>query len=308
MKYTFRIKFNRAPSSPILTDASEIQLPAPEAGICLSLRAMSNKSLKDAEQWALFGEGYKSETDARDAGNRFQDTLILAFGKLLLGVHFGTRPKRGLRLAHVESKPPGKAFLDVDGLSVYPSDPNLLFVNLSGGPFVTVTSPDRFQAAFRSALEQGRPLTCRERIAFNLFSASYFQPKDDTRFLLQIMAVEALIEQEPKSDEAIAYVTDFIAKINASPLADHEKSSLIGSLGLLQKESITQAGRRLATRILGQKLYNGKPAPTFFSDAYSLRGALVHGDLPEPEAISRISTHMELFVSDLLTIPLLGSV
>src|SRR5215813_7554864 len=154
MKYTFRIKFNRAPSSPILTDASDIQLPAPEAGISLSLRAMSNKSLKDAEQWALFGEGYKSETDARDAGNRFQDTLMLAFGKLLLGVDFGTRPERGLRLAHVDSKPPHQAFPDVNGLSVYPSDSNPAFVKLSG-IFVTKTSPDLFQATFRSALEKG---------------------------------------------------------------------------------------------------------------------------------------------------------
>jgi len=299
MKYTFRIKFNRASPSPILTDASEIQLPAPEAGISLSLRAMSNKSLKDAEQWALFGEGYKSETDARHAGNCFQDTLMLVFGKLLLGVDFGTRPKRGLRLAHVESKPPGKAFIDVDGLSVYPSDPNLLFMKLSGTP-VTQTSPDLFQAAFRSALEQGRPLTCRERTAFNLFSASYFQPEDDGRFLLQVMAVEALIEQMPKSDEAIAYVIDFIEEIKVSPLADKEKSSLVGSLHWLLKESLTQAGKRLVTSVLGQTLYDGKPAPTFFSYAYSLRSALVHGKLPAPEAISSITAPMERFVSDLL--------
>src|ERR1700748_415369 len=43
MNYTFRIKFNRGPSNTILTDASNIQLPAPEAGISLSLCATANK-------------------------------------------------------------------------------------------------------------------------------------------------------------------------------------------------------------------------------------------------------------------------
>ena len=58
MSYTFRIKFNRAPATTILTDASEIELPAPKTGISLALRATSGKSLKDDARWALIGQGY----------------------------------------------------------------------------------------------------------------------------------------------------------------------------------------------------------------------------------------------------------
>jgi hypothetical protein len=47
VSYTFRIRFNRALATTILTDAPEIQLPAPEAGVSLALRATSGKSLKD---------------------------------------------------------------------------------------------------------------------------------------------------------------------------------------------------------------------------------------------------------------------
>jgi hypothetical protein len=84
-------RFNRAPATTIRTDAAEIQLPPPEAGVSLALRATSGKPLQEDEKWALVGEGYKSDKDAWEAGSRIQDILVLMLAKLRIGANFGNR-------------------------------------------------------------------------------------------------------------------------------------------------------------------------------------------------------------------------
>jgi hypothetical protein len=187
---------------------------------------------------------------------------------------------------------------------VYLSDPKPKFVAFA--PKLTIAKdPDKFKQTFLFALKQGRPLTARERHSSNLFLASYFQPAANSRFLLQVMAVEALIEPAAKSSDAIAYVDDFIKQLNNSNLSEVEKRSLRGGLDRLRQELITQAGRRLAAQILGDRNYDDKSASKFIDEAYNLRHKLVHGGVSAFEDISRITAPMELFVSDLLTVPLL---
>jgi hypothetical protein len=85
-----------------------------------------------------------------------------------------------------------------------------------------------------------------------------------------------------------------------------KKNSLIGSLRWLRDESISHAGKRLATETLGDKTYDGKKAAKSFSHGYSLRSNLVHGNMLYPtfDEISGVVATLETFVSDLLTISL----
>jgi hypothetical protein len=228
--YTFRIRFNRSPATTILTEAPEIQIPAPEAGVSLALRATSGKSLKDEERWALVGEGYKSEKDARDAGSRMQDILVIVFAKLRIGANFGNRsPIHGqyaktlftqVGLLQTQQLLGDERHLnDEPGLSVYSSYPKPKFIAYAP-PVAIAKNPDNVQNTFISGLKQGRPLTDRERIASELFFASFFQSSPDVRFLLLVMAVEALIEKRPKSKEAVAYVDNFVTQIKSSNIAE----------------------------------------------------------------------------------------
>ena len=316
MSYTFRIRFNRATATTILTDAPEVQLPAPETGISLTLRTTSGKSLKDDEGWALVGEGYRSDRDAWEAGSRIQDILVLALAKLRIGANFGNRAPIHGQYIKTQFTPEGlqstqhllkdeRHLNDDPGLSVYLSVPRPKFISYT--PLVLIAKElDNLKNTFVSVLTRGRPPTPRERVALELFFASFFQSSADVRFLLLVMAVEALIEPRPKSTEAVAYIDDFITEIKYSEIIESEKSSLIGSLKYIRDELINQAGKRLAERILGDALYDGRCAPVFFSHCYDLRSKLVHGKTPSLEEISRMGAHLEVFVSDLLTIPLLG--
>ncbi len=179
VSYTFRLRFNRAPVTTILTDAPEIVLPAPEAGVSLALRATSGKSLKDDEGWALVGEGYRSEQDAREAGSRLQNILALALARLRIGANFGNRaPIHGQYiktqftlegLQQTQQLLKDERHLNDDpGLSVYLSEPKPKFVSFTL-PFSIAKNPGNVEDTFRSVLTLEPPLTTRERVAFDLF-------------------------------------------------------------------------------------------------------------------------------------------
>jgi hypothetical protein len=329
VSYTFRIRFDHSPFETILSEASEIKLPTSDAGVSLCLRTTSGNSLKDDEAWALVGEGYASEENARAAGTRALDTLMVTFTRLLLGADFGNQvPIRGqftaegLRRAE-ELLNEERLLDDFYGLSVFLSDPRPKFVRQPLAVFIC-KDPGKFQHTFLSALAKWRPLTRRQRMPFILFLLSHFEHASFSRFLIQMMAVEALIKTARKPRETIAFIDLLIDKARNSSLAEQEKTSLINGIGTLKTQSITDAGQQLANSILGDRSYDDKSAGEFFRFAYGLRSRLVHGNISAFIDLTRISgssrpeipmrapsrvldaAPMELFVSDLLTVPLLG--
>ena len=81
-------------------------------------------------------------------------------------------------------------------------------------------------------------------------------------------------------------------------------SSLILLFPSLRLESISAAGRALASKRLGERRYLEMPAPRFFTECYDARSRLVHGrDPPEYKELGRLAASLEVFVSDLLIQP-----
>ena len=254
------------------TALSQIDIAVEEPGITLSLRASSpGKSIRDAEQWSLIGEGYKSEHEASAAGVRFQDALLITLAKMRVGVDFGGRtPKGGITAYGQEllSNQTGQRVLNnVHGLMVYTSVPKPLFFEMKASGVIGRTIQSFDKRYFSTPQPR---LSDRDRLALTLFHASFFQPTADTKFLVLVMAIEALIKHNPKSSVAIRYVDIFKEIINGSSLPDDEKNSLVGSLKWLRDESINQAGKRLVKERLGDKNFQNKPAPKFFSHVYAL--------------------------------------
>jgi hypothetical protein len=310
MQYAFRIRFNRSPSSTLQTDLSEINISQPEANIALSLRAaLAGESIKDAKQWALFGEGYTSADEAEEAGKRFQDTLMIALAKMRIGVDFGDLPPKGAsaeyRLGVLVPGGQRRLLDDVHGLQVFLAEPKPIFIGVGIPTVISTQSLLSFQKEFGDATTQNRRLTDRERLAFSLFNASYFEARAESRLLLLVMAIEAIIDPLPKSRKAVQHVDRFIEEIKHSSLDPDERASLIGSSKWLRDESISKAGKRLVCERLGNKSYNDIAAPAFFSKVYSMRSKLVHGGTPFPtfSDISVMAGHLMEFVSDLLIAP-----
>jgi len=149
----------------------------------------------------------------------------------------------------------------------------------------------------------------REQLAYDLHSASFSEENADARFLMLMMALETLIEQESRSEAAVAHLERLIADTRAGDLPPGEVASLAGSLEeLAKRESVGSAGRRLA-RTLGDTEYlPGEPPPVFFTRCYELRSALVHGHYPRADRgeVGGRAAPLEGFVGDLLGAALLG--
>jgi hypothetical protein len=198
---------------------------------------------------------------------------------------------------------------DVHGLMVFETAPPPRFV--SGASDVTLiqaTPGGRFERVFKWAISHPYTLSEKERLSLELYNASFFEWSQQARFLLLIMAVEALLDLAPRSENARVHVEHLIGLTEASTdLTSDEKQSLLGSLKWLLDESIGQAGRKLARERLGTRQYMGQSAAKFFTHCYKMRSALVHGNIPAPtqREIQRTAPELELFVSHLLAGPLL---
>lgn len=312
MSYTFRIRFNRSPHDTLESNDPELLMPIPNTGINVSLRNPKiDQPIKDADQLVLTGDGYSSEEAAAEAGILFQTALKVALARVRVGADFGERAAKSFFTPHglrmIEEQSGQKVLNNVHGLMVFPSEPKPRFGSMNP-QMVRGTSPHGFKAAFICAIEKQPSLTDREQLAYSLFNASFFQRTAESRFLLLVMAIEALIDPLLRSQEGLDHVDKLIEETTAANILPAEKVSMIGALRWLRNESINQAGKRLASNRLGSRHYSDESAPEYFSYCYKIRSDLVHGNLPTPtfEEVGSVAGTLEVFVSDLLTMPFLG--
>jgi hypothetical protein len=161
--------------------------------------------------------------------------------------------------------------------------------------------------AFDFAIQQPIQLSLREKLSIDLFNTSFFQQSEDVRYLLLVMAIEALLESEPRPANALGHVEKLMGITKESKeLTVTEKESLLGSLRWLKNQSINHQGRKIAKDRIGSKLYSGKSPEDFFSYCYHIRSRLVHGDTSDAitKEIRSVVSTLEIFVSDLLAGPL----
>jgi len=98
------------------------------------------------------------------------------------------------------------------------------------------------------------------------------------RFILQVSAIECLIDQESVSKDIIDILDRAIKEVCNSKIDKNEKDSIQGSLRFLKKESIKRSGKNLIRELFknsGESFSNLAPEE-FFSKAYDLRSKLVH--------------------------------
>lgn len=310
--YVFRIRVDRSPRDTINCSEQEISLVEGGDGHRIYLTGKNaGQSLKQTEQYSLFGTGYASESEAKVAGEQYETALLISLAHVRVGADFGYRAAKSIvthdGLRHLEEVHGERMLNDVHGLMVYARAPRPKFATFHAN-LLRGANLEKFVQAFKSAAAARSQLDERERLAYSLFNSSFFQPTADSRFLLLVMSVEALIEPADRSAEARSHVDALIAATKSAAIPESERESMLGSLSWLRKESINQAGRHLASTRLAGRAYKGKSAADFFTYVYQLRSSLVHGSIPSPtfEQVSAAAAPLEVFVSELLTCHVLG--
>lgn len=307
MSFSFRIRFKLPARIRIGIDLhtwllSEVNM-IPE----ITLRSMNSKTTISSSIDLVFrGDGYNSENEASLAAEEFKDAITITFSKLRIGADFGERaPKSaftniGLKMLENDSGYQ-RVLNDVHGTMLFETEPLTRFANLQADALLT-KGKDDFINTLEETVKLHNKLLPENRLAFELFSASFFQPSADARLLMLMMGVETLIRPKPRSDLARKHVLQLIQLTNDSKILDKkEKKSLTGTLIWLVNESINQTGRKLAARLGTHKYLNMNPV-SFFSYCYDIRSKLVHGSVPRPsrDEVDIAAVNLEAFLGDIL--------
>lgn len=176
----------------------------------------------------------------------------------------------------------------------------VLFIGMSATG-VRAPSFESLRNALQSTVDSTPELDDRERLAFDLYAASFSEESADARFLMLMMALETLVKQHPRNREAQDLIASFETTTRSSGLSQPDIDSISGALNTLRNESIGSAGRRLAS-MLRETGYRGEDAKTFFTECYTLRSRLVHGDNTRPSQleIGVRAASLETFVADII--------
>jgi hypothetical protein len=313
VSFCFRIRFRVGERVGLETSADELVLAGRrgEAERVILRPCVDAVALQDADWLCVRGHGYETREKGEAAAVEWATRLRLAFSLLRMGADFGLRaPKSvvteyGLRMVE-ESSGHSRALSDVYGIMVFECEPKPVFASISAK--AKVGKPvDKLLALLDAAADADVTMGDRDELAFDLYSASFFERSADARFLMLMMSLETLIEQESRSAPVATHVARLVAATrDADDIPQLDREAIIGSLRALQQESVGQADRRLA-RSLGEREYMGESPPTFFARCYELRSSLVHGHYPRPEfgEVGTRAANLEGFVGDLLGAPLL---
>lgn len=313
MAYSFRIRFNRSPTDTIQSAENKLSVPLNDKSLSVILRAgQDNLLIQESDQLVLVGSGYQTENEATTASYRLQNALMVALARVRVGADFGHRAAKGMFTSNglklLEDQFGQRVLEDIHGLMVFQSDPTPCFVSMNT-KITRGAIPENFISALTQSITLQPQISERDLLAYILFNASFFQPHADSRLLLLVMSIEALLEPVLRSTAAQNHVDSLIKQTKSSAaLTVEERDSILGSLRWLRRESINQAGKRLTTERLGSRVYGERAASEFFSYCYQMRSNLVHGNLPVPtcEEVAAVVGTLEVFVSDLLTCPILG--
>ena len=272
MAYSFRIRFNRSPADTIQSVASELSVPVIDERLSIILRARQDDlPICDSDQLALVGSGYQTTDEANTAGSRLQDALMVALARVCVGADFGHRAAKGMFTDHglkwVGEQIGQRALNNIHGLMVFQSKPKPRFAS-TNTQMIRGASPEVFMTAITQSMILQPQITERDLLAYTLFNASFFQPTADSRFLLLVMSIEALIDPALLSSDAQNHVESLIEQTKSSSLPVEERNSTLGSLRWLRRKSINQAGKRLTAERLGSRVYSDRTATEFFSYCY----------------------------------------
>jgi len=220
-----------------------------------------------------------------------------------IGIDLGGRQPRtritaaGLQLFEKQVGGPVRA--DIHGIDVYEHIEGLSFVAINADASIGKAAAP-FVEEVAAAIASPVLLNAKQELAGEILSASYFDTSDRSRFITLVTAVEALLDPQPRPAAAQHIVAGMIQIVEQGELDEGHRASMLGSLHGLEAESIGQAGRALAERLLSGKVYERQTPAQFFNLCYGLRSSILHsGKVPAEitDFHSVCARHTHLFVT-----------
>ncbi len=280
-QYDFRLRFHLPGRDHINADAEELLVLNDSAGATIRLRSGARGSaIKDHSRASLIGGPYPSLADADAAAERAKRALLIWAVRNRAGIDLGGRRPRGVitaaGLQWLEAQFGGPVRADVHGIDAYEHVDGLVFAAFDAEASLGKAAP-AFVEQVAASITAPVPLSAKQELAGEILSASYFDASDRSRFITLITAVEALLDPKPRP----AAAQQVVAKMIQSGADEGTRAAMSRSLQWLKNESIGQAGRALADRLLPGRVYDTQPPARFFTFCYDLRSSILHfGTVP----------------------------
>ena len=184
------------------------------------------------------------------------------------------------------------------GVVVYQERGTTKFASI-GTPSISVTST--FTGVVGGWVGQPGQVTRRALIAYDLYASSRSESSSRARFLLLVMAVEALAKQSARPEAERTLVQQLIGVVKGSSLPDARRELLAGGLRILLNNSISESCRELLRDAQAEGVLADQDALDFFRDCYRIRGKIVHsGVTPTPSELTTHSNRLEEIVRKLI--------
>jgi hypothetical protein len=276
-------------------------VPANAGGPVSLVSAVSGTEIREIDSLILRSPAFDVESDARHAGKLMESAIALVGVRYRIGMDFGDRFGGGgiTRIGAARLMPGFEVINDAPGLTVYEEKPTTRFFHASA-EWQTSTPIALVQQEFARLYCSGTLLSERQLLAAQLFCASQFEATR-TRFITLSIAVEVLAERASRGLEALSFLSEVSARLDASQVPDQEKHSLRSALKDLKEESISRSCRNLISSRLPDRKYLELDAASFFGDCYRTRCQLVHdGRAAKPDTVRSTVGHFDCLVNDLI--------
>jgi hypothetical protein len=304
--FDFRVRFNFGQQDHINEPAEQIVVAEDEGGSQLLLKSgESGVAIKDRSAAALFGGPYDSEEAARTAAERARRALLIWAVRERVGIDLGDGKRRGGLTNH------GREYFeaqlgvpirdDVHGVDVFAHRENQRFFKINMSASVGKSSTT-FVEMVAKHFSQPLDLSEKQVVAGELYCSSFFDVSFRSRFITLVTAIEALIETQPRTREAVDLVDQLVNAVIAANIDEATRSAIKGSLQWLRRESIGQGGRRLTSDLLSGREYDARQPEKFFSFCYELRSEILHDGRVHDQSIDihEAANTLSRFVADLL--------
>src|SRR5262249_2163756 len=159
----------------------------------------------------------------------------------------------------------------------------------------------QFCETWSAAIPDTVELDAHTSTSYDLYASSRFENSSRARFLLLIMAIEALAEQPMRSQDEINLIETLLGVISQAGLSEERRNALRSGVGMLKRESIGHTCRMYLTHSIEAGIVTDQEAPVRFTRLYKIRGQIVHGGVtPPPAKLVSESNKIETTIRELL--------
>lgn len=285
----------------------EVQIDVSD-DLTLEVAARNADTLDAATNFHVDGAGFGTAEAATLAAEALRVRLRLLNAILGLGLNIPVGDKVSAQVSEeiktkLKSEQGATAVDSVWGVSVFPDDGLHFEYVISGNIVVSPSDPGYLLEGIKKLWKLEISLDKQSEDALQILCLATQETSDKAAFLTSYLALEELVERNPRSVAAKDVLQQFQKQLNefaadgAHPLQPEEANSLSGVLGSLSEESFSSALGRLGKQITQPTEICGVSVPKFLSACIDARNKIAHHAEPETAIpLEKLSKSLREFV------------